>query len=133
MRQAIGLPRSNPSSLRLLGDGVDARRQPRFITGGGVLVEHALLYRLVEGGNGATQGRVSLFAIGGADRGAQFAQFGAQARLVQTIGSGALFRLPGALQGREMVRHILLTVLKSKFRWGQNTYSMVSGSKGQTK
>src|SRR5512133_1246329 len=96
----VSLPPDNTFGLGALFGRVDALRQARLVTRGGVLVQNALLDRLVQGGDGATEGGIGLLAVAGGQSGAQLAQFGAEARLVQTIGGRALYRLPGALEGR---------------------------------
>jgi hypothetical protein len=85
---------------------IDANAQPRLVAGGRILVQRALLDRLVERGYGLAVSLLGGLLVAFFDGLAQATQRGAQAGSVGAIRSSALRGLTGALQRRKMICHV---------------------------
>jgi hypothetical protein len=85
---------------------IDADAKPRLIPRGRILVQRALLDRLVERGYGLAVGLLGGLLVAFFDGLAQAAQRGAQAGSVGAVRSSALRGLTGALKRRKMICHV---------------------------
>src|SRR5271163_4708194 len=84
----------------------DAGVQAALVAGGGVVVQDALLDTLVERRGGQAELLLSGLQVTLGDGLAQAAQAAAHAAPVGTVHYGLLFGLTGALERRNMVRHL---------------------------
>src|SRR5437016_9912588 len=86
-------------------DGVYTRAEAGFVTASGVLMNHALLDRLIDHRGGRAEAGFGGFTVALLDCLAQRAQCRAQAGLVGAVHLSPLFGLTGALKRRKMVCH----------------------------
>ena len=113
----------------------NACAQTRFVARGGVLVQRALLDRLVESGNGLAVHLLSSSLVALGDGLAQVSQLRAQGGGVGAVARRTAFGLAGALHRRKMICHVWFVTFVSSERYSGGSELLIIGvqrSTGQT-